>query len=170
MSHRLFLMAAAALLVGARATAQPGDGPASQTSAAIQETAAAESAAVRAVLSQYKSAIERLDARGTEQLFTADSAIFETGGTEGTYANYLAHHLGPELHEFKSFKFSNYEVDVQMLGAAAAHATETYKYRIETKSGEVVERLGVATSVLKKENGRWKVVMMHNSGRKPRAQ
>ena len=129
----------------------------------------AEVTAVRAVLSQYKNAIERLDARGTEQLFTADSAIFETGGSEGTYANYLAHHLGPELHEFKSFKFSDYKVDVLLLGPAAAHAIETYRYRIETKSGEVVERLGVATSVLKKENGRWKIVMMHNSGRKPRA-
>jgi uncharacterized protein (TIGR02246 family) len=129
----------------------------------------AEVAAVRAVLSQYKDAIERLDARGTEQLFTADSAIYETGGTEGTYANYLAHHLGPELHEFKSFKFSDYKVDVHLLGPAAAHAIETYKYRIETKTGEIVERLGVATSVLEKENGRWKIVMMHNSGRKPRA-
>ena len=133
-------------------------------------SAEAEAAAVRAVLSAYKAAIERLDADRTEQLFTADSAIFETGGTEGTYANYLAHHLGPELHEFKSFKFSDYKVNVHLLGPTAAHAIETYKYRIETKSGEVVERLGVATSVLKKENGRWKVAMMHNSGRKPKAQ
>lgn len=166
---RLFLMAAAAVL-GAPATAHPEHGPPPSTPAAVQDPAAAERAAVKGVLSQYKAAIERLDSRGTEQLFTADSAIFETGGTEGTYANYLAHHLGPELHEFRSFKFSDYTVDVQLLGAAAAHAIETYKYRIETKSGEVVERLGVATSVLRKENGRWKIVMMHNSGRKPRSQ
>ncbi len=129
----------------------------------------AEEAAVRSVLTQYKSAIERLDATGTERLFTAPAAIFETGGVEGSYANYLAKHLGPELGHFKSFKFSDYKVDVHLLGPSAAHAIETYKYRIETKSGEVVERLGVATSVLVKENGRWKIVMMHNSGRKPRA-
>ena len=147
------------------ATQHSGHAPANQQAPAHT----AEVTAVRAVLSQYKNAIERLDARGTEQLFTADSAIFETGGTEGTYANYLAHHLGPELHEFKSFKFSDYKVDVHLLGPAAAHAIETYKYRIETKRGEIVERLGVATSVLEKENGRWKIVMMHNSGRKPRA-
>ena len=169
MKHKLFLVAATAV-VSAPATAHPEHGPPSPTPVAAQETAAAERAAVQAVLSQYKGAIERLDARGTEQLFIADSAIFETGGTEGTYANYLAHHLGPELREFKSFKFSDYKVDVHLLGPAAALAVETYKYRIETKSGEVVERLGVATSVLKKENGRWKVTMMHNSGRKPRAQ
>ena len=167
--RRIFFQMAAAAVVAAPATAHPEHGPLPPTPAAVQDPIAAERAAVQAVLSQYKAAIERLDARGTEQLFTADSAIFETGGTEGTYANYLAHHLGPELHEFKSFKFFDYKVDVHLLGPAAAHAVETYKYRIETKTGEIVERLGVATSILKKDNGRWKIVMMHNSGRKPRA-
>lgn len=127
----------------------------------------AEDAAVRAVLSQYKNAVERLDATGTEQLFTADSAIFETGGVEGTYANYLAHHLGPELKEFKSFKFSDYKVDVRFEGPIAL-ATESYKYRIETNKGEVAERLGVATSVLKKVGGQWKIISAHNSARRPR--
>lgn len=168
MRHRLSLLAATAV-VGAAAHAHPEHGPPIASQAAIQDPAAVERAAVQAVLSQYKAAIERLDARGTEQLFTANSAIFETGGTEGSYVNYLAHHLGPELHEFKSFKFSDYKVDVHLLGPDAAHAIETYKYRIETKKGEVVERIGVATSVLQKENGRWKIAMMHNSGRKPRA-
>jgi uncharacterized protein (TIGR02246 family) len=162
------MICAAALLAAAPLAAHPEHGPPPPSAPA--DPAAAEVQAIRSVLAQYKAAIERLDARGTEQLFTANSAIFETGGVEGTYANYLAHHLGPELHEFKAFKFSDYKVDVHLLGPAAAHAIETYKYRIDTKKGEVHERLGVATSVLKKENGRWKVVMMHNSGRKPRAQ
>ena len=159
------------LAIAVLASATPGLAAQHSGHTPVSQEAPAQNAevtAVRAVLLQYKNAIERLDARGTEQLFTGDSAIFETGGTEGTYANYLAHHLGPELHEFKSFKFSDYKVDVQLLGPTAAHATETYKYRIETKTGEIVERLGVATSVLKKDNGRWKIVMMHNSGRKPR--
>ena len=140
---------------------------------ALQPVAAApargsDAAAVRKVLGDYKAAIERLDARGTERLFTADSAVFETGGSEGSYANYLSHHLGPELKEFRSFRFSNYKVEVRFVGGAAL-ATETYGYRIETTKGETVDRLGVATSVLRKEKGRWKIVMMHNSSRKPRA-
>lgn len=164
-------IAGAAILVAAPVAANPEHGPpAPVQAAAAADPAAADAAAIRTLLAQYKDSIERLDARGTEQLFTATSAIFETGGTEGTYANYLSHHLGPELHEFKSFKFSDYKVDVRLLGPAAAHAIETYKYRIETNKGEIVDRLGVATSVLVKENGRWKIAMMHNSGRKPRAQ
>ena len=111
--------------------------------------ASAEEAAVRAVLTQYKTAIERLDATGTERLFVPESTIFETGGVEGNYANYLAKHLGPELGHFKSFKFSDYKVDIRFEGPVAL-ATETYNYRIEPKEGEVALRRGVATSVLKK--------------------
>ena len=128
----------------------------------------ADEAAVRSVLSQYKAAIERLDATGTERLFAPDSTIFETGGVEGSYANYLAHHLGPELKEFKAFSHSDYKVDVRFEGPVAL-ATETYNYRIETKKGEVAERRGVATSVLKKIGGGWKILSMHNSARKPKA-
>lgn len=128
---------------------------------------AADTRAVQAVLAQYKAAIEALDAKGTERLFTPDSQIFETGGSEGTYANYLARHLGPELAAFKSFKFSDYKVSVRFEGPVAL-ATETYRYRIEPKTGEVAERLGVATSSLKKVDGNWRIVSMHGSARRPR--
>lgn len=130
--------------------------------------AANENVAVIGVLARYKSAIERLDVAGTEQLFAADSAIFEGGSSEGTYANYLVHHLSPELEAFKSFAFSNYAISVRFHGPVAL-ATESYTYRIETKSGEVAERAGVATSVLKKVGGEWKVLSMHSSSRRPAA-
>ena len=128
---------------------------------------AADSAAVRAALSHYKSAIERLDAKGTATLFTGDSQVFENGGVEGSYANYLAKHLGPELGHFKSFKFSDYKVDVRFEGPVAL-TTETYNYRIETEKGEIVERRGVATSVLKKLGREWKILSTHGSSRKPK--
>ena len=128
---------------------------------------AADSAAVRTVLSQYKSAVERLDAKGTERLFTGDSQVFENGGVEGSYANYLAKHLGPELDHFKSFKFSDYKIDVRFEGPVAL-TTETYNYRIETEKGEIVERRGVATSVLKKVGRDWKILSTHGSSRKPK--
>lgn len=152
-------------------TASPGPAlahPEHHPAAASAPAENPQAAAVRAVLLNYQQAIERLDASGTEPLFAADSAIFETGGSEGTYANYLAHHLGPELAEFKSFTFSDYKVDVRFEGSIAL-ANETYKYRIETKDGTVAERLGVTTSVLKQIDGHWRIVVSHNSGRKPKA-
>ena len=167
---KLFYIIAAAAFAAQQVIAHPEVG--NSTSAPADSTrrvtpTEANEAAVRAVLAKYQSAIERLDARGTEQLFTPDSAIFETGGVEGTYTNYLSHHLAPELAEFKSFRFADYKVDVRFEGPVAI-ASESYKYRIETKKGEVAERVGVATSVLKRVGRDWRILSMHNSGRKPK--
>lgn len=156
------LMIAAAL---AAAQANSAGHSAHHSATAVQQ---AEEAAVKDVLKRYKTAIEKLDASGTEALFTPDSTIFETGGVEGNYAQYLAKHLGPELGHFKSFAFSDYKVEVRFEGPVAL-ANETYNYRIELKDGKLVERRGVATSVLKKVGGTWKIVSMHNSARPPKA-
>ena len=129
--------------------------------------AAADEEAVKAVLTEYKAAIERLNATGTQTLFTTDSQLFESGGSEGSYANYLAHHLGPELKEFRSFRFSDYKVNVRVHGPLAL-ATESTRYRIERRKGAAIERLGVATSVLRKIDGRWQIISMHNSSTAPR--
>ena len=125
-----------------------------------------EADAAKEVLNQYKIAVEKLDVTGTEKLFTADSKIFESGGSEGNYAHYLEHHLGPEFKEFTSFKYSNYKVDV-MVDGKYAFATETYTYIIiVAKDKAEVKRKGVSTSVLKKVNGEWKITISHNSSRR----
>lgn len=124
-------------------------------------------AGVEAVLRQYRSAIERLDATGTQRLFSEDSQVFENGGVEGTYANYLAHHLGPELGQFTAFRFTNVNIDIRFEGPVAL-ATETYNYRIERRQGESIERRGVTTSVLRRAGAAWRIVSSHNSSRAPR--
>ncbi len=157
-------MIAAAL--SAQAAPSPG-APHAAPVAAQPASLSADESAVRAVLARYKSAIERLDATGTETLFTEDSAVFETGGVEGTYKEYLAHHLEPELAAFRAFAFSDYTVAVRIEGDLAL-ATETYNYRIEPKTGETATRKGVATSVLTRTADGWKILVMHNSARKPK--
>lgn len=157
------VIAATLALQGAPA---PHAGPGEKTGPQIASVSEDEAAA-RAVLARYKTAIERLDATGTEDLFTEDSAVFETGGIEGTYKQYLAHHLGPELAAFRAFAFSDYTVAVRVEGDLAL-ATETYNYRIEPKTGEIATRKGVATSVLKRTTEGWKILVMHNSARKPK--
>jgi hypothetical protein len=45
---------------------------------------------------------------------------------------------------------------------------ETYKYTIVLKKdNSVIERKGVATTILKKENGTWKIWQTHTSARRP---
>lgn len=122
--------------------------------------------AVKAVLKKYNTAIEKLDITGTEKLFTTDSKIYESGGNEGSYAHYLEHHLAPEMKEFKSFTFSDYKVDVTVSGEYA-FSTETYNYTIVVaKDNKVLKRKGIGTSVLRKMNGEWKIMVSHNSSRK----
>lgn len=125
----------------------------------------ADVAAVKAVLKAYKTALEKLDAALATKLFTADAQVFESGGVEGTFADYLAHHIGPELGEFKEFSFRDYKVEVR-LEPPLALATETYIYRIVFKEDRpAIEKRGVATSVLKKIDGGWKIIQTHNSSR-----
>ena len=64
--------------------------------------------------------------------------------------------------------FSDYKVDVR-IESPLALTTETYRYTIVLKDKpEPIERHGVATSVLKKIDGRWKILSTHSSSRTPR--
>lgn len=161
-------MAAARRRVAIAATAIGGTITLSTAALAQPADRSSDLRAVTSVLATYQAAIGRLDARGTERLFAPDSQIFESGGAEGTYAEYLAHHLTPELREFRSFSFSDYRIDIRFIGPVAL-ATETYRFRIVPVSGEPVERLGVVTSVLRKDAGAWRIVIMHNSARRRQA-
>ena len=122
--------------------------------------------AVKTVLKNYKTKIEQLDTIGISNLFLKKSNVYENGGSEGTISHYLEHHLGPELKDFKSFNFNNYKIDVQVDGNYA-FTTESYNYVIVlAKNNTEIKRTGVATSVLKKTNGVWKIMNTHSSSRK----
>jgi uncharacterized protein (TIGR02246 family) len=125
-----------------------------------------ETEAVKKVLKAYKNALEALDVSDTQKLFTEDADIFENGKYEGSFQDYLDHHIGPELGHFKEFSFSDYKVDVQIDGNVAV-AFETYNYKIVTGGDEsrTIERQAVATSVLKKTKTGWKIMQNHGSSR-----
>lgn len=126
----------------------------------------ADISAVKEVLAAYKSAVEKLDASDAVRLFAEDSAVFENGTSEGTFNHYLGHHLGPELNGLRSFRYSDHTATVKLDGPYAS-ASETYRFRIEPKRGEPIERQGVATSVLRKEGDMWRILQFHNSSRRP---
>lgn len=158
--HLSFLVAAFTLSAWA-GSAQPAP-PSKPVPAADDEIA------VRQVLARYQQAVEKLDTTGTDRLFAPNSVVLETGSKEGTYRHYAAHHLAPELKEFNSFKYGDYEVDVTVDGPYA-FAVETYTYTIGLKKDPKtpIKRRGVATSVLRKSPaGTWQIISSHNSARK----
>jgi ketosteroid isomerase-like protein len=143
------------------ATAKPA------ASAGGHEHISDDIAAVKGVLAAYQKGLEQLDVSNLTHLFASDSQVFESGGVEGTFENYLAHHIGPELAEFSEFSFRDYTVEVQ-IDPPYAFTTETYLYKIVLKAdGRVIERKGVATSVLKKTAAGWQIWQTHSSSRNP---
>ena len=131
------------------------------------EASADDVSGAEETLKAYRTALEARDAQAMRALFTEDSAIFENGKAEGSFANYMEHHLGPELDAIESFTFTNPTLTVTRMGHMA-HAYETYGYRIELSDGRVIERDGVATSVLAHDADGWKIVQYHSSSRAPR--
>src|SRR3546814_2996427 len=89
----------------------------------------------------YRTALEARDAQAMRALFAEDSAIFENGKAEGSFANYMEHHLGPELDAIVSFTFTDPTLTVTRMGHMS-HANETYGYSIELTDGRVIERDG----------------------------
>lgn len=140
------------------------------TTANAQDTAlSSEKDAVISVMKKYKEALQNLTTEGTFGLFTDDSQVYEQGGVEGTYNNYIEHHLGPELGHFKNFAFSDYSIEVEV-DLPYAFTTEAYIYTIELKTEEngesrIISKKGVATSILMKMANGWKIIKTHSSSR-----
>ena len=139
------------------------------TSQVYSQDADTDKEAVLTVMKTYKDALQSLTTEGTFELFTEDSKVFESGGVEGSYAHYIEHHLGPELGHFKKFEFSDYEIDAEV-DLPYAFTTETYIYTIvlnpdEKGESRTIKKKGVATSILKKIDGKWQIVKTHSSSR-----
>ena len=124
-------------------------------------------AGAEAVLVAYREALVARDADAMDALFADESFVYENGKDEGSFTHYMEHHLGPELDAITSFTFGDPTVAVTRMGHLA-YGRETYTYRIELTDGRVIDREGVATSVLAHDADGWKIVQYHSSSRAPR--
>lgn len=138
------------------------------TMAAPAAAASDDTAAIKAVLATYKTALERRDLTGVDALFAERNEVIESGKVEGSYADYVTHHIGPELGHIQQFTFDDYAVTVEQAGDIA-WATETYRYTIVLPDrADPIVRQGVATTVLERQDGVWKIRAMHSSSRAPK--
>ena len=116
-------------------------------------------------MKKYKDVLESLDVTKSYALFSDSSQVIEQGKIEGTYADYIANHIGPELGHFSSFTFNDYSIEVKMADPYA-FTTESYVYKIVLKEdGRVIERKAVSTSILEYNDGAWKIIKSHSSSR-----
>lgn len=165
----VFAIAATPVAVQAQDMDHSGHG----ANAATMEHGAMDHGAMEGVsgaedaLLAYRAALEARDAAAMTVLFAEDSAIFENGKAEGSFGEYMDHHLGPELKSMKAFTFTDPTLSVTR-SSNMAYGHETYGYRIDLADGRVIERDGIATSVLSYDASGWKIVQYHSSSRAPR--
>lgn len=126
-------------------------------------------AGAEAALTAYRTALTARDADAMTALFAEQSFVYENGKDEGSFTNYMEHHLRPELDAITSFTFGEPTIAVTRMGHLA-FGRETYSYRIELADGRVIDREGVATSVLMHDADGWKIVQYHSSSRSPRSE
>jgi ketosteroid isomerase-like protein len=123
--------------------------------------------AVRDALLQSASSFEKNDISTATKVWANDESVtvFESGHANYGWADYRDHHLAPEMAEMKNTKYTFSDMKIHV---AANTAWVTMKYSIAADVGEAgktrhVEGAGLATAVLEKRDGQWRIVHWHSS-------
>lgn len=128
-----------------------------------QDPGANQTAAVVETLTKYAAAIQSKSISAIENYVVTTDAftMFEGGHVNWGWADYRDNHLGPELKEFKEIQYSFEGIQPHVSGDMAY---ATFKYHIAVKmEARAVEGDGLATAILVKTTGGWKIQHMHTS-------
>lgn len=119
--------------------------------------------AVAAVLRQNAAGFARNDLASLEKIWanSENVIVFEGGHANYGWADYRDNHLAPEMQEMKNTKYEYSDIKAKVSGNMAY---ATMKYMI---SGDIgarhVDGAGLATAVLEKIGGNWRIVHWHSS-------
>lgn len=119
--------------------------------------------AVMDVLNADAAAVEKGNLSALDKLWanTEDVTVFESGHANYGWADYRNHHLAPELKEFKNATYTFSDLKVKVDGKTS---WATFKYALSTETGtRKIESAGLATAVLEKRDGKWRIVHWHSS-------
>src|SRR5438552_10801853 len=126
-----------------------------------------DEAAVRDTLMKSASSFEKNDMAAATQVWANEESltVFESGHANYGWVDYRDHHLGPEMKEMQNTKYSFSDMKIHVAGNTA---WATMKYSIAADVGEAgkarhVDGGGLATAVLEKRDGQWRIVHWHSS-------
>ena len=104
----------------------------------------------------YDAAFLAKDLAKLATMYTPETIVYEGSGINRGWKNYSETHLGPELKSFENLEFGHTNVVPRLLGADAAYVTADYT--IKAKMGDrTLDSGGLATFVLSKTDGAWKI-------------
>ena len=124
--------------------------------------------AVTDVLTREAQAVEKGDLAALDKIWanSEDVTVFESGHANYGWTDYRNSHLAPELKEFKNTKYAFSDLKVKVDGKTA---WATFKYTLSADIKErKIESGGLATAILEKREGKWRIVHWHSSA--PRRQ
>ena len=113
----------------------------------------------------YDTAFNAKDLTKLATMYHPDVTIFEGSGINRGWVDYRDNHLGPELKSFQNLQWSHSNMVIHRLSDSAAYVTADYaiKYQAGERS---VDSGGIATHVLVKEGGQWKIRHSHTAARR----
>ena len=104
----------------------------------------------------YDAAFVAKDLAKLATMYTPETIVYEGSGINRGWKNYSETHLGPELKAFENLEFAHTNVVPHVLGPDAAYVTADYM--IKAKNGDrLLDSGGLATMVLSKNAGSWKI-------------
>ena len=120
---------------------------------------------IAAFFKAYDTAFNARDIDKLATLYHPDVTIFEGSLINRGWVDYRDNHLGPELKSFQDLQWAHSNIVVHLLGDSAAYVTADYaiKYKVGDRA---VDSGGIATHVLVKEQGAWKIRHSHTAARR----
>lgn len=160
--HRLLACALLAFVMPTAAPAQAHDHAAMAASA----PQSADAQRVVRTMQALFAAAERNDMAALDTLYAGDSLlVIEGAGINRGWKDYRDNHLGPELKEFKNFKYRPFEIEARVVGDVA---WVTYRYAISADMGErKLDSVGRGTAILERRGAKW-VVRLTQTGSRAR--
>lgn len=120
---------------------------------------------VLAFFKAYDAAFNARDLTKLATMYHPDVTIFEGSGINQGWVDYRDNHLGPELKSFQDLQWAHSNIVVHMLGDSAAYVTADYSIKYKT-GDRTVDSGGIATHVLVREQGSWKIRHSHTAARR----
>lgn len=125
----------------------------------------ATEASVTAFFKEYDAAFNAKDLAKLATLYHPDVTIFEGSGINRGWVDYRDNHLGPELKMFQNLVWSHSNLVIHPLGDSAAYVTADYSIKYQA-ADRAVDSGGIATHVLIKDGGAWKIRHSHTAARR----
>lgn len=124
----------------------------------------ADTTRVRKLIEATARAIETGELAGLDTLYAEDVLVYESGRVVARgWAAYRDAHLEPEIRAFSERSLELHDLEVRLSGGSAWVA---YGFAFHGRhQGRQVVSQGVATAVLRKAAGRWRIVHLHTSRR-----